>query len=1273
MCVFLKLIFLLLLLKQSYAGGKFKTCKENVFCKRYKKYTEYLIYKYKSKENEKLSIWSIDDSSILYFENCNGLIHNENCSTISFRLYNTYNKEIPPLKCEIFIYSIGIFRIQIDETKPYYGFKRYRVGRDVIFGNKQTEKYLIKENNTIITSGEAHDDSFGDNAFKLMKKESIRDNLSDYSKIIRYSDKLVFSISKLEDIDTLYNYNKRKCEFRIEIGYKPFTIKSYYCNIKILSINGNKLFNFERSGRIYNLYNKQNKHSNSMKSLYNSFLKNNTPDFGVKEKKNTEHRSFLRYLGVLVAYCIRNLKNALKYAFKFHINDHLYSAIDIRDVIDAADIYPKKLWAEIYDKFIDFKYNGPTSVGLDIQIYNSRDMYGFSEKTCSLKLEIFEEPYRFYNVDSYKYKLNTTDPMYGSIPLLISLIDVSDDSGLLNMKNKSNNEVMYSSVMWSNPSDTYVKLSKKKDVDSIDYIDSWWVSETGIIDLSIFISNDIERHYYLLNTITGFPLFAPRLSFGFHYSKWEETNESRVLEIDSFLRRNKIPFDSIWLDIEYTKNKSYLVVDESKFPNIDNLIDRLSLDDKYLVFISDPHISVEGKYIYPFFEKLKYCHKKYIKYSLNYKNVIYYYFKNNIFNFKYIYVRKCGKYKLITKIHHTILRTVSIKSPWIQVPNLIPEKDREIDYAKNDFVGLCWPGKSKYLDIFSPVVQSYYSNYYSKLFKNHTNVGYWLDMNEPTVFNLPEQTLPKQTIYSYYNLEEREVHSLYSFYNVKSVFDGLLNKFKTKRRPFILTRSFWFGSSRYSFIWTGDSESNWNHYYSTIRINVKNAMCGFSLTGSDVGGYEGNPDEKLYIRWHQLGIWFPFYREHSSINSLSREFFFNINLLSNIISKYVSLRYKLIPYWYTLSAYYSFYGIPMIKPLFWLNPSDIRLRSIESSFIVGDSFMINMLLRNGYTTIHFYPFTLNFKYMNHYFKYRDKLCNIWYDFHSKNVFLDNNKQLFNGSVLELTPDLVKGGSIIPISYNNYTNISYSSNYQLSSPLGIKVYLKGRVLNSYLFKYLTINSNICYTLGNNNTNSNDSLYNNYIIDPISLHSEGSIYLDDGITYSYLSKSEYIFDDIIFKVNFTGNNDKYNCDNFYSVFKYDDLLYSLNLKQQSRLFNYFQNNFEYNIFLKPKKVSFNHSNNVLNIDISESYKNKNDKFRIPNINKNIEYIEIIGFPIKPREIYAQINNKMIFLTYELKQVEFNYIHKYVGKLYSIEIYIKEKLISFGSYNWVIKIFI
>ncbi|KAH7649913.1 hypothetical protein FG379_001757 [Cryptosporidium bovis] len=1281
MYVFLKIIFLLLLLKRlTYASNKFKTCNENLFCKRYKKYVGYLNHKYKSKDDNE-TIWSIDDNSILFFENCNELKYNENCSTISFNLHNTYYREIPPLKCVVFIYSIGIFRIQIDETRPYSGFQRYRVGRDVIFGNSGINNYLINGNNYDIVIDEVNGSSYHENAGNknnnLNFKEEIgkfegdfmKNNSNYYTKVTKYNDKVIFVIPKLENINSSYNDDTDKCESKIEIYYKPFGIKSYYCNNKIASINGNKLFNFERSGRVYNLTNKINKHNISMRNLYSDSFNSIIDD---KLNSDTYSGHFNYHLKDLIIYYIRKLKNIFKYIFMYHINNNLYANIDVKNVIDAADIYPRGLWAEIYDRFVDFKYNGPTSVGLDIQIYNSKDVYGFSEKACPLNLKDFEEPYRFYNVDSYKYKLNTTDPMYGSIPLLISLSDVSNNNINYLNKTKTNSEVIYSSIMWLNPSDTYVKLYKKNDSNNIKYIDSWWVSETGIIDLSIFVSNDIERHYYLLNMITGFPLFAPRFSFGFHYSKWEETNESRILEIDRFLTSNNIPFDSIWLDIEYTKNKSYLVVDESKFPNINNLIDILGKKDKYLIFISDPHISVEGKYIYSFFEKLKYCHHKYIKYKLNYKNIIYYYFKNRTFNFKYINIKNCDKYKSINNIHNTRLTTVSIQSPWIQVPNLTPIKDGENDYSpNNDFVGVCWPGKSKYLDLFSPIVQNYYSNYYKKLFNNYTNIGYWLDMNEPTVFNLPELTLPKQTIYNYYNLEEREIHSLYSFYNVRSVFNGLLNKFKIKRRPFILSRSFWFGSNRYSFVWTGDSESNWNHYYSTININVKNAICGFSLTGSDIGGYEGNPEKKLYIRWHQLGIWFPFYREHSSINSLNREFLFDDNLLSGIISKYVNLRYKLIPYWYTLSAYYSFFGIPIIKPLFWLNPTNSKLRSIENSFIVGDSFMINILLKSGYTTINIYSFIANFKYINHYFSYNNNIYNIWYDFHSENVFIDNYKQLFNNEVLDSTPDLVKGGSIIPISHNKFTNSSYSSNAQLDNPFGIKVYLSGKVFTSYLFRYfITKNSN------------NNDLYNNYIIDPITLHSEGSIYLDDGITYSYLNRNEYIFDDIVFKVNFTNRNsnggDKYNCDNIYSLFKYDNILSSLDLKLQSELFNYFRSNFEYNIFLKPKKINSIHSYNIKNININDNTNNINsDNYyngsEVLKINKNIEYIKVIGFFTKPREIYAVIKGQRLTLKYELKMIDFNYKSNYIGKLYSIKIYIDQQLINFGNYNWVIKIFI
>ncbi|OII73570.1 secreted alpha glucosidase-like family protein [Cryptosporidium ubiquitum] len=1204
---------------------------ESAFCSRYRKFTEYISRETSEKgSNQKEhafnSIWSVSPNNLEFFKNCKlnpkktkfDSKDSEECSTIYFELKNTHHPQIPHLKCNVFIYKLGLFRLQIDDTGTGLSdYKRYKVGKEVIFKDNLVKKYLVS-------------------------KESSDVNIDESENRITI---------------TLVNEND-ECKYTFVMYFKPFKIETFLCDKKIATVNGNQFFNFERSGRTYRRNNNLN--AKFTQKSYKISIKD------LVQEKNQRN---------VIFKWLKSHYNAIRDIIKlFNYNK------TISEIVDSVDIYPKGIWSELFNNFIDFNQNGPIAIGTDIQIHSCNDTYGLAEKTASLNLQDFDEPYRFYNVDNFKYELNSTDPLYGSSPNLISLSDFY-------FENKK--KVIFSNILWLNPSDTYVKLNKIRNDHSEKYLDTWWVSETGVLDLVIMVSTRLEQLYYNLGIITGFPYFAPRFSLGYHYSKWEHTSEERVYNIQNLLKKNDIPYDSIWLDIEHTFNKQYFTWNKTAFPNMNEMIKNLDKDNKYLVVISDPHISINKSYsMYSSFEKLKYCGKGFYKISVNYKKMLKYLFITKII--PKIHLRINCKIELIIhkdNISNSKLVAKTINSPWVKIPNY----NNEI----NDFVGKCWPGSSKYLNFFSNEVGNYYSRYFEKMYKMHKNLGYWLDMNEPSVFELPELSFPKQVEFGNDGLDNRKVHSLYSFNHARYAFNGLVRKFQGQRRPFLLTRSFWIGSHRYSNIWTGDTESNWNYYYYTIITNLRNAICGFSLTGSDVGGYESfNDDVYLLIRWYQLGIWFPFYRSHSSINTLSRDYIFSYP----IIKKYIKLRYSLIPYWYTLLAKYSFYSIPMIKPLFWLNPTDYNLRSIDNSFLVGDSFMIKSIEKGLHSLLILHYYLCNFNYANKILNHnKDYLYKIWYSVYGKTIYIDTKEQYYYNNNINNTPDFVKGGSIIPFSSESSL---LSSKEQLKYPIKLVIYLTGELLNSNKLKNQILFPEMKYY---NYTNEN--YYNDYMIDILTLHSEGSIYLDDGETYSYLN-NEYIFDDIIFTLscnNYVFNNTNedlgYTPNIIDNVLEKNLLKSTFNEKYQRDKLRLFKENFGYEIYIKQRndKLMYKMNNNndnyynhhilsLLEEDIGDliinnnNNNNNNNNIQDKNVNKynkQISLIQINGLIIKPKKILLvkrKNNNSLVFQRLKYKLIKSKYFgnnHLIKGNLYSIEINLDNNDVNFGNYNWRIKI--
>ena len=149
-------------------------------------------------------------------------------------------------------------------------------------------------------------------------------------------------------------------------------------------------------------------------------------------------------------------------------------------------------------------------------------------------------------------------------------------------------------------------------------------------------------------------------------------------------------------------------------------------------------------------------------------------------------------------------------------------------------------------------------------------------MNEPSVFNGPEVTMAKDKLHG--EVEHRDLHNMYGMlYTVATHLGHLLrsdhklrynstNIVRLKplvftpcplvtlvpRRPFVLTRSAYAGSQRYAAIWTGDNTADWGHLAAAVPMCLSLSVAGMGFCGADIGGFFGNPDGELFVRWYQV-------------------------------------------------------------------------------------------------------------------------------------------------------------------------------------------------------------------------------------------------------------------------------------------------------------------------------------------------------------------------------------------------------------------------------------
>ena len=211
-------------------------------------------------------------------------------------------------------------------------------------------------------------------------------------------------------------------------------------------------------------------------------------------------------------------------------------------------------------------------------------------------------------------------------------------------------------------------------------------------------------------------------------------------------------------------------------------------------------------------------------------------------------------------------------------------------------------------------------------------------MNEPSVFNGPETTMPKDNLH-FGGWEHRDVHNINGMTLVNATYDGLLARDKAEDkhnvRPFILTRSFYAGSQRLGAMWTGDNQAEWSHLEASIPMTLSMGISGFPFAGADVGGFFGNPSKELLTRWYQAGAFYPFFRGHAHIDTRRREPYLAGEPYTQIITQAIRLRYSLLPAWYTAFHEASTSGAPIIRPNYYVHPGDEKGFGIDDQFYLG--------------------------------------------------------------------------------------------------------------------------------------------------------------------------------------------------------------------------------------------------------------------------------------------------------------------------------------------------
>ena len=290
--------------------------------------------------------------------------------------------------------------------------------------------------------------------------------------------------------------------------------------------------------------------------------------------------------------------------------------------------------------------------------------------------------------------------------------------------------------------------------------------------------------------------------------------------------------------------------------------------------------------------------------------------------------------------------------------------------------------------------------------------AWWMDASEPNVRDCTDMDYRKALCGPTALGTSTEYFNAYALMNAEAIYDGQ-RSVDNNKRVFLLTRSGFGGLQRYSTAtWSGDIASRWEDMKAQIPAGINFAMSGIPYWTMDNGGFcverrfevakEGSSDRdewrELNARWHQFGAFVPLFRTHGQ---------FPFREMWNIAPDnhpayrsmlyYNQLRYRLMPYIYSLAGWTYFKDYTLMRGLVMDFPHDKSVENIGDQYLFGPALMVC-------------PVT-NFKATSREV-YLPSGCS-WYDLYSGAAY-QGGTSIVAPAPYERMPVFVRSGAIIPM-------------------------------------------------------------------------------------------------------------------------------------------------------------------------------------------------------------------------------------------------------------------
>lgn len=422
---------------------------------------------------------------------------------------------------------------------------------------------------------------------------------------------------------------------------------------------------------------------------------------------------------------------------------------------------------------------------------------------------------------------------------------------------------------------------------------SWWGELQDQIDYYIVAGEDIDGVISGYRTLTGKSPIVPKWAMGYWQSFERYKSQNEVVSTLSELRSRHIGVDNIVQDWQYWKDDQWgsHEFDESRYPNPKAMVDYIH--DNGARFM----ISVWPKF---------------------YKGTEHF---DEMDSKGWIY------------------RTA-------------------IDEKVIDWLGY----EQSFYDAYSPEARKLFWQQMEDHLFGYGVDAWWMDASEPNIHDCTDMDYRKKMQGPTALGSSSRYLNAYSLMNAEAIYNGQ-RSVAPNQRVFLLTRNGFAGLQRYSTAsWSGDIGTRWEDMKAQISAGLNYSISGIPIWGQDVGGfsvenrYVGAQNiyndmgivtydllewRELNSRWHQWGIFTPLYRAHGQFPNREP---YNIapegSETYNIILAANKLRYKLMPYIYTMAARVHFDDYTMMRPLVMDFTDDATALDISDQFMFGDALMI---------------------------------------------------------------------------------------------------------------------------------------------------------------------------------------------------------------------------------------------------------------------------------------------------------------------------------------------